>query len=144
VPKSRPGEYDRRDDYDVWRGLGIRLGQEQYWPWKDLDEAQDYRLKNFDMTLDEFAWKKGWDTEPIEFKSYEKEVSEPQPERLSSGQRSSTLKGMILCPTMRSPLKVQSVGPIWQKSTPTFSSAIQNQSISSILRCASQNPSTIS
>jgi len=73
VPKSMPGIYDRRDDYDVRRGLGIRLGQEKYWPWKDLDETLDYRLKNFGMSLDEFAWKKGWDTEPPQFKSYEKE-----------------------------------------------------------------------
>jgi anaerobic selenocysteine-containing dehydrogenase len=72
VPKSVPGKWDRRDDYDVWRGLGIRLGQEKYWPWKDLDEANSYRLKNFGMTLDEFAQKKGWDTEPPQFKSYER------------------------------------------------------------------------
>jgi anaerobic selenocysteine-containing dehydrogenase len=73
TPKSMPGKYDRRDDYDIWRGLGIRLGQEEYWPWKNLDEANDYRLKNFGMTLDEFAQKKGWDIEPLQFKSYEKE-----------------------------------------------------------------------
>jgi anaerobic selenocysteine-containing dehydrogenase len=73
MPKFVPGKYDRRDDFDVWRGLGIKLGQEEYWPWKDLDEANDYRLKNFDMTLDEFARNKGWDTEPIQFKGYEKE-----------------------------------------------------------------------
>lgn len=72
LPKSKPDQYDRRDDYDVWRGLGMRLGQKEYWPWKSLDEAQDYRLKNFGMSLDEFAWKKGWDTEPAHFKSYEK------------------------------------------------------------------------
>lgn len=72
IPKAVPGRYDRRDDYDVWRELGLRLGQESYWHWKDLDEAQDYRLKNFGMSLDEFAWKKGWDTEPVQFKSYER------------------------------------------------------------------------
>jgi anaerobic selenocysteine-containing dehydrogenase len=72
LPKSVPGKYDRRDDYDVWRGLSVRLGLGEYWPWKDLDEAQDYRLKNFGMTLDEFAQKKGWDTDPVTFKSYEK------------------------------------------------------------------------
>lgn len=68
-----PYKYDRRDDYDVWRGLGIRLGQYEYWPWKDLDDANNYRLKNFGMTLDEFAREKRWDTEPIQFKRYERE-----------------------------------------------------------------------
>ncbi len=28
LPKSMPGQFDRRDDYDFWRGLGMRLGQE--------------------------------------------------------------------------------------------------------------------
>ncbi|MEW5910171.1 MAG: molybdopterin-dependent oxidoreductase, partial [Thermodesulfobacteriota bacterium] len=28
LPPSMPGQYDRRNDYDFWRGLGIRLGQE--------------------------------------------------------------------------------------------------------------------
>ncbi len=68
VPKA----YERRDDYDVWRGLGIRLGQEKYWPWKDLNEVHDYRLQNFGMTLDEFAQKKGWDTEATDFNSHER------------------------------------------------------------------------
>ena len=30
---------DRRTDFDFWRGLGIRLGQEEHWPWETL-EAQ--------------------------------------------------------------------------------------------------------
>jgi thiosulfate reductase/polysulfide reductase chain A len=73
MPKHAPEEYDRYDDFDVWRGLGMRLGQEQYWPWKSLDEASDYRLNSLGMTLDEFAQEKGWDTEPLEFKRYEKD-----------------------------------------------------------------------
>jgi len=72
LPKSKPGQYERRDDYEVWAGLGRRLGQAEYWPWEDLDSAHDYRLKNFGMTLDEFAETKGWDTEEPELKSYEK------------------------------------------------------------------------
>ena len=37
MPKSVEGQYDRRDDYDVWRGLGSQLGQEKTGPgrpWK--------------------------------------------------------------------------------------------------------------
>jgi anaerobic selenocysteine-containing dehydrogenase len=31
--------YERRTDFDFWRALGCRLGQEQYWPWQDLRQA---------------------------------------------------------------------------------------------------------
>lgn len=44
LPAVKEGEYERRTDYEFWRGLGIRLGQEKYWPWKTLEEAYDYRL----------------------------------------------------------------------------------------------------
>lgn len=72
LPKAKPGEFDRRDDYEVWAGLGRRLGQAEHWPWQDLDDAHDYRLHRFGMSLDEFAETKGWDTEELQFKSYEK------------------------------------------------------------------------
>jgi anaerobic selenocysteine-containing dehydrogenase len=44
IPARVEGQYDRRTDYDVFRGLGIRLGQEEYWPWETLEEAYNYRL----------------------------------------------------------------------------------------------------
>lgn len=36
--------YERRTDYDFWRGLAIRLGQEEMWPWDTLEEAFYYRI----------------------------------------------------------------------------------------------------
>ena len=33
LPSVVPGEYDRRTDFEFWRELGIRLGQEEHWPW---------------------------------------------------------------------------------------------------------------
>lgn len=38
------GEYERKTDYDFWRGLGIRMGQQKYWPWKTLEEAYGHRF----------------------------------------------------------------------------------------------------
>jgi anaerobic selenocysteine-containing dehydrogenase len=35
---------DRHVDYDFWRGLGIRCGQEEYWPWEDYEGAVAYRV----------------------------------------------------------------------------------------------------
>jgi len=45
LPNIVEGKYDRRPDYDLWRGLGIRLGQQEYWPWKSLEEAFGYCLE---------------------------------------------------------------------------------------------------
>jgi anaerobic selenocysteine-containing dehydrogenase len=73
LPKSVQGKYDRRDDYDIWRDLGIRLGQEKHWPWKTLEEVLDYRIKPTGMTFEEFSTKKLFDIEPHEDKPYEKE-----------------------------------------------------------------------
>jgi len=55
MPNVVPGEWERPTDYDLWRGLGVRLGQEQHWPWKDLEEAYDYRLSPLGHTVKSFA-----------------------------------------------------------------------------------------
>lgn len=73
LPKSVPGEYDRRDDYDIWRGLGIRLGQGEFWPWESLEECYDYRLQPLGISWEEFSSTRFWMTEPLKHKSYEEE-----------------------------------------------------------------------
>ena len=73
VPSKVEGEYDHRDDYEFWRGLGIRLEQQEYWPWQTLEEAYDYRLAPLAYTLKEFMSKKdGRYASPIEYKKYER------------------------------------------------------------------------
>jgi anaerobic selenocysteine-containing dehydrogenase len=73
LPHQVPGKYDRRRDYDFWRGLGIRLGQEDYWPWETLEDACNHRLKPLGYTLDEFISKKdGIDFPRLEKRSFEK------------------------------------------------------------------------
>jgi len=51
LPASIPGQYDRRNDFDFWRGLGIRLGQEMQWPWETVEAYYDYRLAPLGMTF---------------------------------------------------------------------------------------------
>ncbi|MDP2644132.1 MAG: molybdopterin-dependent oxidoreductase [Desulfobacterales bacterium] len=53
------GDNDRRTDYDFWRGLGLRLGQEEYWPWKDIEAAYDHRLAPMGYTLKQFITETG-------------------------------------------------------------------------------------
>jgi thiosulfate reductase / polysulfide reductase chain A len=42
---------ERQDDYFFWRGLGIRLGQEKYWPWKTHEEIMEYRAAPAGLSL---------------------------------------------------------------------------------------------
>ncbi len=72
LPASEPGKYDRRTDFDFFRELGLRLGQKQYWPWKTLEEAYDYRLAPMGFTHKEFIKQKnGYDGPPVKEKKYE-------------------------------------------------------------------------
>ena len=70
LPAQVPEECDRRPDYDFWRGLGMRLGQEEYWPWKTLEKAFDYRLKPMGLTFKELVAKGGYYAWPKEEKKY--------------------------------------------------------------------------
>ncbi|MEW5724863.1 MAG: molybdopterin-dependent oxidoreductase, partial [Thermodesulfobacteriota bacterium] len=72
LPPSIPGRYDRRNDYDFWRGLGVRLGQAEYWPWETVEDYYDYRLKPLDLTFRELVKKGKWAPEKFEYKKYEK------------------------------------------------------------------------
>ncbi|MFC2072317.1 molybdopterin-dependent oxidoreductase [Chloroflexota bacterium] len=73
LPVSIPGEYDHRNDYDIYRELGIRMGQEKYWPDKSLEDLYDARLKPTGMTHKEFVHKVRCMRKPQEYKKYEKE-----------------------------------------------------------------------
>ena len=70
LPSSVPGEYDHKNDYEIFRGLGIRLGQD--WPWKTLEEVFDHWLEPSGITFKEFL-EKGRENRPrYEYKNYEK------------------------------------------------------------------------
>lgn len=63
--------FERKDDYDFWRGLGIRLGQETHWPWKTLEECYDYRVRNSGYgSFEEMATKKPVDIAPMETRKF--------------------------------------------------------------------------
>ena len=55
LPRMIPGEYDRRDDYDIFRELARRvIGEEklkELWPWETLEDSWDYRLEPLGTTL---------------------------------------------------------------------------------------------
>ena len=72
LPPSIPGMYDRRNDYDFWRGLAIRVGQEEHWPWETVEDYYDYRLEPLGITFKELVKKGKIVTKESEYRKYEK------------------------------------------------------------------------
>lgn len=70
-PKAVEPLYERRDDYQFWRELGVRLGQEEYWPWGTVEEVCDYRLKPLGITFKEMV-SRGELRHAREYRKYEK------------------------------------------------------------------------
>jgi anaerobic selenocysteine-containing dehydrogenase len=62
---------ERREDYFFWRELGLRLGQEGFWPWENLEEAGKYRIAPLKISYEEFIDRGGLLPEPAYLK-YEK------------------------------------------------------------------------
>jgi anaerobic selenocysteine-containing dehydrogenase len=63
--------YERRNSYDFYRGLGIRLGQEKHWPWETVEQVYDHCLAPIGMTFKKFSEQYGIFGER-EFRRYEK------------------------------------------------------------------------
>ena len=65
--------YERRDDYQLWRELGNRVGQEGHWP-DSLDEMFDKFLKPTGLTFKQLlAKKERWSFPPIKYRKHEKD-----------------------------------------------------------------------
>jgi len=62
--------YERKDTYQFYRGLGLRLGQEKDWPWESLEQACDFRLEPTGLTFEKLTDQYGFFGTP-EFKRYE-------------------------------------------------------------------------
>jgi thiosulfate reductase / polysulfide reductase chain A len=50
-PKGIGPLYERRDDYQFWRGLAVRLGQEEHWPWETVEGVWEHRLAPAGLTF---------------------------------------------------------------------------------------------
>jgi anaerobic selenocysteine-containing dehydrogenase len=73
MPAKVEGQWDRKNDFEFWRELGIRLGQEKDWPWKTLEEAFSYKFKNFGKTFEQLVAEGGFIPDSQGFRKYEKE-----------------------------------------------------------------------
>lgn len=68
---------ERREDYQFWRGLGIRLGQEEDWPWESLEDVIKYRIAPLGISYEEFTQKGGPVYEEAHYKYTEKGFATP-------------------------------------------------------------------
>ena len=71
LPARVPGKYERLNDYEFWRELGMRLGQGEHWPWKTFEEVWEHRLgeimeKRQAKTLSELVRSRRWEAEKPE------------------------------------------------------------------------------
>lgn len=62
--------WESRTDFDFFRGLGIRLGQD--WPWITLEELLDEQTRPLGYTWEEFVTKVKWLIPPHEYKRHER------------------------------------------------------------------------
>jgi anaerobic selenocysteine-containing dehydrogenase len=65
-----PGEC--RAAFDFWRGLAVRMGMEEHFPWPTHETLLDHRLARLGMSFDEFAQKHPYHMRPLEFRKYER------------------------------------------------------------------------
>lgn len=65
-------QYERKTEYFFWRELGMRLGQKEYWPWENLEEAYDHILSPLNISFKDFIARGGFVSAPHEFKKYER------------------------------------------------------------------------
>ena len=63
---------ERKDDFTVWRELGIRLGQEEYWPWKNHEELIEYQLGPLGISYEQFINAGGIRGDTRKFNRYER------------------------------------------------------------------------
>jgi anaerobic selenocysteine-containing dehydrogenase len=59
-PPGMEPMFERRDTYQFYRGLGLRLGQDGDWPWETLEQACDYRLEPVGLTFRELTERYGF------------------------------------------------------------------------------------
>ncbi len=62
---------ERKDAFYFWRDLGVRLGQEQYWPWKTHEEVMEYRAEPIGYSFEKLVQIAGL-VPPVQFKKHEK------------------------------------------------------------------------
>jgi len=70
-PRGIAPLYERRNTYEFWRGLALRLGQSEHWPWETLEDVWDDCLAPVGLTFEGLIEQNGIFGQR-EYKQYEK------------------------------------------------------------------------
>lgn len=71
LPSRLEGRYDRKTDYEILRGIGLRLGQEEHWPRENLEQVFDHMLAPIGKTHAEFMGAGGQQAPERRYRKYE-------------------------------------------------------------------------
>ncbi len=63
--------YERRPDFEFWKGLGVRLGQEEHWPWDSFEASLEATLAPTGVSWETFC-RYGLYSLPEEYGKHEK------------------------------------------------------------------------
>jgi anaerobic selenocysteine-containing dehydrogenase len=67
--------YERKTDYEFWRELGLKMGQDEYWPWETDEEMFMHRLSKIGVddieTYDDFVYAYRMHFAPREYMKYQ-------------------------------------------------------------------------
>ncbi|MDO0824950.1 molybdopterin-containing oxidoreductase family protein [Desulfosporosinus nitroreducens] len=99
--------YERRNDYNFWKDLGIQLGQKEMWPWETVEDAYHYKLEPCGYGLDTYD-------EFVEFYRFhfpEREYNKSQRQGFATPSGKIELYSSVLKDLGYSPLP-EYVGPV--------------------------------
>jgi thiosulfate reductase/polysulfide reductase chain A len=116
-PRGIDPLYERRNTYEFWRGLALRLGQSEHWPWETVEEVWDYRLASVGLTFNQLIEEKGVFGRP-DYRRYEKFGFGTPSGKVEL--RSSTLEALDCdaLPTYKEPPHSPLSKPEWNKQFP--------------------------
>lgn len=63
-PRALDPLEERRSDYELWMGLGRRLGQRSYWPWESAEAVCNYRLVPVGLDFEQLKTRRSLYEEP--------------------------------------------------------------------------------
>jgi anaerobic selenocysteine-containing dehydrogenase len=97
---------DRRSDYDMFRGLGIRLGQAEQWPWERYEDAIAHRFERTGLSYKEVVEAGVWMPGELKFWKYATELPNGQIKGFATPSRkaeifSSTLQDIDYDPIVQ-------------------------------------------
>lgn len=92
---SRPVA-DRRSDYDMFRALGVALGQEEHWPWETYEEAIAHRFERTGITYEQAVENTVWAPGDVEFWKYAKELPNGQIKGFATPSRKAEIFSSIM------------------------------------------------